>query len=152
MRPIQLFIVSSVVAAACGDDGGPASLLPANYETTFTEVRNCRRSGDHDFMFIRILADAAAAGPYMMRQGPIPDGAMLVKEQYDASDMTCSGPILQWTLMQRLPAGTDPAALDYKWQTVHANGIVDEDTGRCVTCHADCGVPPDGFESTCALP
>lgn len=151
-RNVLFYLLLGGALAACGGDDGPASLLPTSYETSFTEVRDCRRSGDHDFEYIRILADASAASVYLAREGQIPEGAMLIKEQYDASDQECAGEIVQWTLAKRLPIGSSPATLDYEWQRVLADGRVDADSEGCVNCHSDCGVPPDGFDGTCALP
>lgn len=149
---VAFYLLLAAALAGCGGDDGPVSLIPTNYTASFTEVRDCRRSGDHDFEYIRILADASAAGPYLAREGQIPEGAMLIKEQYDASDQTCAGEIVQWTLAKRLPIGSSPETLDYEWQRVLADGRVDDDSQGCVNCHSDCGVPPDGFDGTCALP
>lgn len=149
------FLFAALCVAACGGDpdpSGPPSLVPANYKATFTEVRDCRRSGDHDFNYIKIFADPTSLDAYMTRTGNIPEGGLLLKEQYDPSDETCEGPIMQWTLMKRLPVGTDPEALDYAWQRVYDTGEVIERYKGCFECHTTCGVPPDGFDGTCALP
>jgi hypothetical protein len=127
-------------------------MLPENYRASYVEVRDCRRSGDHDFEFVRVLADPIAAAPYMTRSEPIPEGGFLLKEQYDPSDETCSGDIIEFSLAKRLPFGSAPEALDYTWQRVYANGDVENDVRGCINCHTRCGVPPDGFDGTCALP
>src|SRR4051794_38688905 len=107
--------------AACGSDGNSEQVLfPADYATTYQQVRNCRHSIDHDLQTIRVLASPDAVTPYMGRAAPFPVGSIVIKEQYDADDTTCAGPILQWTVMQKLPAGTDTDNLDWEWQRVDA--------------------------------
>lgn len=142
-----------VVVASCGDDGGgPEPLFPAD-SATYREVRDCRASGDHDLQQIRVLADPAAHGPYTMRNAAFPVGAVLLKEQFDFGDVTCSGPVVQWTVMVKDEEGSDPLHLDWRWQRVDAERrVVTEDDSRCFGCHTDCGVAPDGYLGTCAVP
>jgi hypothetical protein len=131
--------------AGCGGDG-PEPAFPADYAGDFTEVRDCRSSADHDLHRIRVLADATAMAPYLAREAPIPDGAVLLKEEYDFGDDDCSGPILEWSVM----AKRDGA---WSFQDVDADRrVVSEDDSRCVGCHELCGDPPDGFDGTCAVP
>jgi hypothetical protein len=146
------------VLAACptddtSDEGGVEPDFPADYESSYVEVRNCRGSGDHDLNNIRILASPSALEPYQNRVEPFPVDAVVIKEEYDFGDMTCSGPIKQWTVMRRLADGSSPDTLDWAWQQVDAQRlVVDEDAPRCVGCHQSCGVEPDGYEWTCAMP
>ena len=145
-----------VAMAACGgdDDGGPEPLFPADY-AAYREVRDCRPSGDHDLQMIRVLADPAAEGPYTTRTGAFPAGAVVLKEQFDFGDTTCSGPVAQWTVMAKADDGAagDPLLLGWRWQRVDAERrVVSEDDSRCFGCHAKCGGAPDGFDGTCAVP
>jgi hypothetical protein len=147
--PSRFASAALVLVAACGGD--PEPLLPADYATTFVEVRDCRRSSDHDLRQIRIVADPAAAAVYGARTGDFAPGALLVKEEYDFADGDCAGPILQWTVMQRDAAAT--AALGWQWQRIDPDRtVVTENDSRCINCHTSCGVPPDGFLGTCAVP
>jgi hypothetical protein len=140
--------VAVVLVAACAGGGTP--LLPEDYAATFTEVRDCRRSADHDLRHIRILADDDALGPYTERLTPFPPGAFIVKEEFDFADDACAGPLLEWTVMQRR---TDATNLGWIWQRLAADRtVVTEDEDRCIGCHSDCGKPPDGYDSTCAVP
>jgi hypothetical protein len=142
-----------VVLAACGgDDAVP--LFPADYAATYVEVRTCRTSADHDLSRIRVLTDPAALNPYVGRNAPFPEGSIVLKEQYDFSDTSCNGPITAWAVIQRQPAGSAPARLDWRWQRVEPDRTVSsQDDSRCFGCHVDCGVPPDGYLGTCtALP
>jgi len=137
--------------AACSSDA-PAPMFPADYADTYVEVRNCRQSSDHDFRRIRILAGPTALEPYNTRQGMFPVDAIVIKEEYEFGDDNCAGPIIEWTAMQR----TDGVAqYAWSWQRVSPERKVTDDVDsieRCINCHAACGVPPDGFDGTCALP
>jgi hypothetical protein len=111
------------------------------------EVRNCRLSAEHDSHTIRILASPTAVEPYNTRDGGFPPGATVLKEEHDFGDVTCTGPVLQWTVMTRQPDG------GWQWQSVTAGRHVQStNEPRCLGCHATCGQPPDGYEGTCAVP
>jgi hypothetical protein len=157
MRALHLLPLVALVATACpgddGDDGGVEPRFPEDYAASYTEVRNCRGSGDHDLNNIRILVDPAALTPYQWRQEPFPVGAVVLKEEYDFGDTSCSGALTQWTVMQKLADGSAPDTLDWAWQQVDAERrVVDEDTPRCIACHQGCGVAPDGYGWTCSIP
>lgn len=143
-----------LLSFAC--DGGEEDVpfFPADYLTTYTEVRNCRSSGDHDLNFIRILTDPPSTAPYMNRDAPIPVGSVVVKEEFEFGDSTCEGPIKQWTVMKRLAAGASPSTLDWTWQQVDPDrSIVGVDIPRCYGCHTGCGMESQGgYEGTCAQP
>ena len=117
-------------------------------------MRNCRRSGGaHDINHVRVLADPNAVAIYNDRSGPFPEGAVVLKEEYDFGDSTCSGPILQWSVMVKRAAGTSPETLDWQWQRVDRLGnVASEDDSRCIGCHEGCGVAPDGHDGTCTVP
>jgi hypothetical protein len=143
------------LAGCPGDDGddGPAPDFPADYASSYVEVRNCRGSGDHDLNTIRILADPAARAAYEGRAVPFPAGAVVLKEEYGFGDTTCSGEIVQWTVMRKLDEGSSPETLGWAWQKVDAERrVVSEDEPRCIGCHQGCGVGPDGYDWTCAVP
>lgn len=151
MRGRVVIVCLAVAAAACGgDDLEP--LFPADYQDSYVEVRDCRgNGGSHDFNRIRVLADPLALVAYRDRSEPFPEGAVVLKEEYDADDADCTGAIRRWTVMQRRAAGDD-AGIGWRWQEVDADGIVvNEDEPRCAGCHAGCA-PPDGYEGTCTVP
>ena len=147
-----------LLAGACPsgddvDDAGAEPAFPEGYDESYVEVRSCRGSGDHDLHNIRILADPTAQAAYRGREAPFPEGAVVIKEEYDFGDVTCEGEILQWTAMRKLPEGSSPDTLGWAWQTVDAERrVVDEDLPRCIGCHQGCGVAPDGYDWTCAMP
>jgi hypothetical protein len=156
MRVVVPLTALLAVVASCGDDGSSApdaelSLVPADY-SSFTEVRNCRSSGDHLLMKIRILADPTIRDAYLNRT-PFPAGGILLKEERDSADTDCSGPIESWAIGVKLPDGSSPSTLDFEWQRVRVrdNTVVTEDVTRCINCHANC-VAPDFYGYTCADP
>jgi len=139
-----------VALAACGTDPVAEPELPADYAATYTEVRDCRSSADHDLRKIRILADAAALEPYMTRAMPFSTDAIVVKEEYDFADTACTGALLEWTVMKRT---ADVEFLGWKWQRLSAEReVATQNEDRCINCHDFCGKPPDGHDGTCALP
>lgn len=147
MRSIALV---ALVMAACGGGGDLTPGFPADYATTYQEVRDCRSSADHDLGQIRVLADPAAVGPYRNRDARFPRGAVVLKVEYDFSDPTCTGPITQWTAMMQIG---EPSAPGWGWQQVDRDrNVVSENDSRCIGCHAECGGPPDGYLGTCAVP
>lgn len=146
----------ALLVAACGnggDDGGADVFFPEDYLATYTEVRNCRQSGDHDLNNIRILADPIGLSSYQNRDQNFPEGSVILKEEFDFEDRDCTGPIKQWTVMRRLADGTNPTTLDWDWQRLDPERqITGDNVPACYGCHTGCGVPPDGFDGTCAVP
>ena len=146
-------VTSGCAGDDVGDDSGVEPDFPADYADDYVEVRNCRGSGDHDLNNIRILAGPSAITPYNGRSEPFPPGAIVLKEEFDFGDLACEGPIKQWTVMRRLEDGSAPDTLDWSWQRVDAERkVVDVDAARCINCHSGCGIEPDGYEWTCAMP
>jgi hypothetical protein len=144
-----------VLVAACSDEPvekPPVPAFPADYAASYAEVRDCRRSGDHELAFIRVLTDPAATVPYENRTEAFPDGSVVLKEEYEFGDDTCSGVIASWTVMVKAGAATDQ--LGWNWQRVGGDRrVLDENSQRCLTCHFDCsGNPSVGYDHTCAEP
>ena len=146
--------------AACGSDGGggdggddgvETELFPADYADSYVEVRDCRMSIEHSKQ-VRILADPAAMAAYDGREEEFPEGAVVLKEEYEYGD-DCTSEILQWTVMVRAATGTADDKLGWLWEEVDAErNVLETDGTGCIDCHTDCGVPPDGYEGTCAVP
>ncbi len=146
-----------VVLSGCSHGASPqpnasAPVFPADYADSYTEVRGCRKSGDHELDFVRVLVDPSARGPYTDRTTPFPEGAVALKEQYDVSDTDCSGPIAQWTVMKKDSGASD--RLGWDWQRVSSDrAVVEENTTRCFGCHESCSGPPGvGYDHTCTEP
>ncbi|HEU0037019.1 MAG TPA: cytochrome P460 family protein [Kofleriaceae bacterium] len=147
-------LVSLVACGGGADDTSDPPLFPEDYAATYTEVRNCRASIEHGPIRIRVMASPEALGPYTDRVSKFPTGAIVLKEQYDDGDTACAGPILEYTVMQKLDVGSATAELDWAWQEVTASTFKTKtiDAGQCVACHKDCITPPDGYDGTCTTP
>ncbi|MSP24011.1 MAG: hypothetical protein EXR75_02380 [Myxococcales bacterium] len=128
----------------------PAPVYAADWATSYTEVRDCRRSGDHDLNYVRILAAPDALGPYQTRDAAFPDGAVVLKLEF--ADPACTD--RSGLTAMRREAGFDATHGDWHWQRLDQDEKVFEDgkLERCVGCHASCGVAPDGHDWTCAVP
>jgi hypothetical protein len=142
-------------ASGCAADDspdGPSAAFPASYAATYTEVRDCRNSGDHNLSRVRVLADPAALEPYQGRDADFPVGSVVLKEEHGFADTDCTAAPIRWTVMTRLAPGSSPATLDWHWQDVDgARRVTTENDSRCVGCHTGCGVPPDGYLGTCTV-
>jgi hypothetical protein len=150
-RRAALALLLAGLLAACGDEGEPP-LFPEDYAATYQEVRDCRFSLEHDLTRMRVLAAPDAMAVYQARNAPFPTGAVVLKPQYDSTDMTCSE-ILYFTVMQKLEPGSSPDTLDWAWQKVSPDGkVMETDIERCIRCHTGCGKPPEGHDGTCATP
>jgi hypothetical protein len=102
---------------------------------------------------IRVVASPDAVTPNRGRTAAFPTGAIVLKEQYHDSDTTCAGPIVDFTVMQKLDVGSSPETLDWHWQKVDTNlRTIETDIMRCTRCHTSCGVAPEGYDGTCAVP
>ena len=137
-----------VTMAACGG-GHEEAFFPADYAATYTEVRNCRFSLEHDLVRVRVLASPEAVVPYTVQGDPFPTGSIVLKEEYAEADMTCAGPLMGITAMQKLAVGSSADTLDWQWQaTDGSHEVVDKDLGRCVRCHQMCSI----YDQTCTEP
>lgn len=144
MSSLAIALVAALVA--CADE----PRFPADYASTYTEVRDCRRSADHDLHYIRVLADPDALAPYRDRTGDFPAGSIILKEEYDFSDGDCTGDILEWTLMEKTASS---ARLGWDWQRVNADRSIKSDNSTlCSNCHSNCTPDMNGYDSTCAVP
>lgn len=164
-RTLALGIVAaSAATAACSDDRNEGEghdrpgldaepLFPEDYRDSYVEVRDCRGSGDHDLNQVRMLVDPTAERAYQQRDTPFPVAAVVLKEEYEFSDIDCEGPVLQWTVMRRLAEGSGEDTSGWAWQRVNSERrVMSEDDARCTSCHSSCGRPPDGYQGTCSIP
>lgn len=154
-RGTVMALAFSTACSGAGEGGSEAkeaAFFPENYQQSYVEVRGCRKSGDHDLAFVRVLADEDAAGPYLDRTSEFSEASVVLKEEYDFGDATCSGELLGWTAMRRNAAATEQ--LGWDWQRVSSQRTVTaSSTGRCQSCHAACtGSPGVGYVYTCTEP
>ena len=151
---LRVALALVVVTSGCGNDDKPEPIVPADYAATYQEVRNCRFSLDHDLLYIRVLASPDALTPYLGRTAPFPLGAIVLKEQYGEDDTTCAGPIVSFTVMEKLEVASSPVALDWNWQEAGADRRARSvNIKSCTSCHTDCGQPSNnGYDGTCTVP
>lgn len=129
----------------------PEPFFPEDFAKTYTLVRDCRRSIDHDLRYILVMADDLAVGPYKSRKKPFPVGSTLVKIEHQ--DELCTTPS-RYTAMQRQEPGAATESGDWLFQRVTLDRVAYQDSkavAQCVSCHETCG-PPDGYDWTCAAP
>lgn len=142
-------LLSLAFVAGCGTDAEPPA-FPADYRASYQEVRDCRYSIEHDLKNIRVLAAPEAFDAYTQRTSEFAVGAVVLKEEYAEDDNSCSGPIERFTVMEKRGDSTN---LGWTWEQVSGSRAVEEvDSKRCISCHTGCGVPPDGYDGTCAIP
>jgi hypothetical protein len=143
------WFVASLATVAC--DKGPEPIFPADFQSTYQEVRDCRRSGDHDLNHVRVLTAPDAKQAYQSREVPFPAGAIVLKVEY--ADPECTD-VAGFTAMLKEPAGSAPTAGDWFWQRVDARREVLEEgqPARCVGCHRPCQAPAGGYDWTCTEP
>ena len=144
MRVRTVALLLALFAAGCPSPEPIEPVFPEDYASSYTEVRDCRRSPEHDLAYIRVFASPDARAVYETRAGDFPEGAVIVKEEHATAD--CDD-LTGWAVMRREGA-------DWRWQDVAPDRVVIEDGAlpRCAGCHAGCGVPPDGYQGTCAVP
>lgn len=138
--------------AGCGGDttdpGSTEAAFPADYLASFTQVRDCRFSVEHDGVFITVHANDVANDAYVNGVYPLPEGSMLVKTLYD--DPECSQ-LAGYAVMVKMQDGYESGAGDWYWESVDAGRSV-EQGGRlqsCLSCHVGC---TDGRDFTCTDP
>lgn len=139
---------SSLAVTGCSGDAD-VPMFPEDYAATYQEVRDCRRSADHDLNYIRVLAGPAALGPYQDRDAPFPVGAVVLKEEF--ADDQCQD-LTGFTVMRKEEAGYAPDSGDWSWQKVSADQeVLPHDEQRCTSCHQACNAGT-GYDFTCAEP
>lgn len=129
--------VDELVAAVTGLLAGcPVEpVFPANYRSTYTEVRNCRFSIEHGGLSIRVLANAIGLQSYLDNAELLPVGSVIVKEEYDGPDCV-DADLVRWRVMRKEAPGFDPADSDWHWQWVEKDrSVLFNDKSTCIGCH-----------------
>lgn len=118
-------------------DGCPVEpIFPADYRSTYTEVRDCRFSIEHGGTMIRVLANPIGAGPYLDLESPLPAGSVVVKEEYGGVDCNDERELVRWRVMRKEAPGFDPEDGDWHWQWVDPDRTVRfDDKSTCIGCH-----------------
>jgi hypothetical protein len=142
----SLLLCGLGLAACSSDDGGsgppPAPVdpyFPADFLTTYTEVRDCRPTlehADHGALQVQVYASPDCATQYLAGSYPLPVGGVLVKPLW--GDASCSQPV-GYVAMRKAAPGTAPNYGDWEWQELDAARQVlsTSSAAACLTCHAD---------------
>lgn len=144
----RLLLAALPLSLALGCPGAEP-VFPADVEESFTEVRDCRTSIEHELHHIRVFVDEVAHDPYEQRDVLFPPGATVVKIEYEDDGCT---ELIGYTAMRKLAEGEGEDALGWHWQETDPDRVVLEDGAleRCIRCHRACD--DEGHDSTCAEP
>ncbi len=121
--------------------GEPQPIFPSNYRASFTQVRDCRFSAAHGGVNVRVWANTIGAQPYLDLANPLPQGTVVVKEEFSGPDCSDDNTLVQWRAMRKEAPGFDPVDGDWHWQRVSLQRVVIFDTkDTCIGCHTapDC--------------
>ncbi len=145
-------LVALVPAGGCAswDD---AAFFPADYQDHYTLLSSCKKSSHPSGDYVVVWANGLAAEAFTSGARPFPEGAVLVKTQYN--DSACSE-LSSYTSMRKAAAGTAPERADWQWQTVREGKGVGKccdggnpgDPSSCVGCHTPCA----GQDMVCSQP
>ena len=108
MRARSISLLLALFAVGCPAPPSVEPVFPADYASSYTEVRDCRRSPEHDLAYIRVLASEDAREVYQTRTGDFPEGAVVLKEEHADADCT---DLTGWAVMRREGG-------DWRWQEV----------------------------------
>jgi len=119
-------------------DGDADVIFPENYRTAFTLVRDCRNSVEHEAQ-IRVYVNAVGAADYLADAATLPEGTMVVKEEFAPGGGCDDADLEFWSAMRKEAAGFDEAASDWRFQEVSApvRAITTDDNATCLECHFD---------------
>ena len=147
---MRAFSALTFLLCACGADTTTEPLVPADYETSWTEIQGCTEASVHSGDTIRIFLNDTAKTTWddwaqRVADGNPPDGesvsfapgSVLLKAQY--SDASCND-FKFWTVMTKLDAGEAAAVGDWRWEMIAANENGDPGTPSaggdgCFGCH-----------------
>lgn len=151
LRHVMVGVMAVASLSGCPEPAPAVDpLFPEAYQTDWTMVRGCRRSIEHDFAYVQVWANEAAAAVYQAREGTLPEGSTLLKEEFDDEECT---DLIGFTLMRR-EEGFAPTKGDWHWQevTFDREVVLDGAEFTCFHCHEDCGGMDTAFDWTCAEP
>jgi hypothetical protein len=149
----------ALIVAACG--GLPAAQLPAaDGKALFSYISQTRpykqwgtwpkdqwndfttllKSGAPHGGVVRIYVNDIALNAARDFKGQLPEGAIIVKENYTGHDPASPGDLDALTVMYKVK-GYDPEHNDWFWLKVRPDGKVDAEgkVGMCYGCHAQEG-------------
>ena len=139
-----------VLAVGCPGSTPPPPeedvIFPADYRASFTLVRDCRNSTEHSAT-IRVWVNDIGAEGYLADVSPLPEGTIVVKEEFVAgAPCDSDADLVRWSSMRKEPAGFDEAGSDWRFQEVAAPArhITKDSNATCLGCHtAEACIPRD---------
>jgi len=155
LHGVRIALVFAVSLNACSNDSAeqppesPQPLFPVDFESLWSEARECRFSHDHELLSIRVFVDPSGFDSYTTWSRPYPIGATIVKIEYD--DEACTERV-GLSVMQKRDPGADPESGDWRWLKLDPEyrAITRSDIpARCVTCHEAHCRTPYGFDMAC---
>lgn len=123
------------VVSGCGYGHDAASYFSENWETDYVEIEACKVTAHPRGGYIRTMLSPEAQTAFCAGD-PLPDGTVIVKEQWDEDPGCAPG---SWDLFTVMKKNGD----SWDWQTVGGGGGVVGTSGpnaSCSNCHeATCG-------------
>jgi hypothetical protein len=112
-------------------------ILPSDYRNSFSVVRPCQTSVDHDLSHVVVLTSPEAAQAYRSGLANFPSGSVVALELY--SDPSCRD-LNGWAVMRKEGGGYDDGFGDWRWQELDTfrRVLSDGKNRRCTTCHVTC--------------
>ena len=111
-------------------------IFPENFRESFTVVRDCRNSIEHEAT-VRVWINAIGEAGYLDDAATLPEGTIVIKEEFAAGADCDDADLAFWSVMRKEPAGFDPAANDWRFQEVAAPNrrISLDGKSTCIDCH-----------------
>jgi hypothetical protein len=137
-------MMTVLVRCGAAPGGQVEAVFPADYQATYSVVRDCRPTIEHAAVsidgvsidYIRVWANDIAAQPYLAEQDELPVGSVLIKEGYSGTDCAQDGTLNVVTAMRKEQPGFDTDDGDWHWQLVSRDRrVVDDTKTTCIVCH-----------------
>lgn len=152
-----LVVLAAAVPLAvisCGGEDNPTPPDPepvdpffaADFAETYTLVRDCRFSTDHNLTRVRVYVNSIGAENYLNGTYPFPVGTIAVKVLTDGQASDCNGATEEFVAMRKGAPGTAPSSGDWEWQAVNPDRSVrlsGQLFDACISCHANCTLGRD---------
>jgi len=160
LRPAPLAVMTALIVAACGGQSGAQQLPAADGKALFTYISQTRpykqwgtwpkdqwndfstllRSGAPHGGVVRIYVNDIALSAAGGFKGQLPEGAIIVKENYTGTDPASPGELDALTVMYKVK-DYDPQNGNWFWEKVKPDGKVDVEgkVGMCQGCHSQTG-------------
>ncbi len=140
---------AAVFAVSCGGDSNPTPPDPdpvdpffaEDFAQSYTLVRDCRFSTDHNLSKVRVYVNAVGAQNYLDGTYPLPVGTIAVKVLTNGQAADCAGAAEEIVAMRKGVPGTAPTYGDWEWQAVNPDRSVrlsGQLFDQCIACHSSC--------------